>query len=126
MPNAMDINERTLVADANPDVFPDALLVSAAPTLVVLSDNDFGRVISIDRPQITMGRSPRADVVIADQEISRRHLMFRLNAEGLFCFDLGSTNGTFVNGRPITQQLIREGDQIRLGETVLKCTHAGG
>jgi pSer/pThr/pTyr-binding forkhead associated (FHA) protein len=121
-----DISEQTVIADPNPEVLSDTMLVSAAPTLVVLSDDEFGRVISIERPQMTLGRNPRADIVLNDQEISRRHVMFRYNAEGLLCVDLGSTNGTFVNGQRIDQQIIREGDQLRVGATVLKCTHAGG
>ncbi len=122
---ARDENEATLVGGCDPLICPDATLVSAAPTLVILSDDGFGRVISVDRAHVIIGRSPRADVVVSDPEISRRHVMLKGSADGLICQDLGSTNGTFVNGERISRTILREGDVVRAGATIIKCTHAG-
>lgn len=69
--------------------------------------------------QTTVGRSAGNDLVIVDPEVSRRHAHF-LRREGQFTVeDLGSTNGTFVNGvRASTETALRDGDTIDLADTV--------
>jgi predicted component of type VI protein secretion system len=67
---------------------------------------------------ITLGRDG-CDVVLSDPEVSRRHAVVAESPEGFTIEDLGSTNGTWVNGERIDHpQPLRAGDEIRFGNTV--------
>ena len=74
---------------------------------------------------MTLGREA-ADVTIADNEISKRHAVFRPVGEGVQVEDLGSTNGTFVNGERISARPLDVGDTIRLGGTTLRLSFGEG
>ncbi len=74
---------------------------------------------TLAKQEIVIGRDTNEDIVINVAEISRRHTRLRLETNGYFVEDLGSTNGTFINGIRLTEpQLLRSGDAIQLGETV--------
>lgn len=64
-----------------------------------------------------VGRGDAADLQLLDHGISRRHLDVQFDGNFATAFDLGSTNGSVVNGREITSQLLRHGDVIRIGHT---------
>jgi pSer/pThr/pTyr-binding forkhead associated (FHA) protein len=67
---------------------------------------------------ITMGRDD-CDIVLSDPEVSRRHAVVVEGSEGLAIEDLGSTNGTWVNGERIDRpEPLRAGDEVRFGNTV--------
>jgi pSer/pThr/pTyr-binding forkhead associated (FHA) protein len=73
----------------------------------------------LDKPSIILGRDPSSDVVVDDVEVSRRHARLIGQADGFAIEDLGSTNGTFVNGQRIRSVVpLRAGAKIRLGELV--------
>ena len=64
----------------------------------------------------TMGRAPRADFVVDAALVSRVHCRFTLNQiNELELEDLGSTNGTFVNGRKVTKAVLSDGDKLTVG-----------
>lgn len=66
-----------------------------------------------------LGRDITNDIVINDREVSRHHLRFMRGSEGYTIEDLGSTNGTFVNGKRVTGATpLKNGDMLGLGETV--------
>lgn len=66
-----------------------------------------------------LGRDITNDIVINDREVSRHHLRLMLSSDGLTIEDLGSTNGTFVNGKRLTGSIsLKNGDMLGLGETV--------
>lgn len=68
----------------------------------------------------TLGRSSDNDIRVADTLASRRHARIDLQ-DGVFVLtDLGSVNGTSVNGRRIQQQPLRDGDEIRIGNSQLR------
>jgi pSer/pThr/pTyr-binding forkhead associated (FHA) protein len=69
----------------------------------------------------TLGRDPTADLVIPDRSVSRRHASVRVEGATAVVEDLGSRNGTFVNGQAIDSPCrLREGDVIGLGGTLLE------
>ena len=63
----------------------------------------------------TVGRAPRADFVVDVPLVSRLHCRLTLQPDGLLVEDLGSTNGTFVNGERVMKLLMRTGDALRVG-----------
>jgi adenylate cyclase len=66
--------------------------------------------------RVAIGRHYENDVVVADREVSKRHAVVeRLQDGGFVLRDLGSSNGTFVNGRRVEALKLRDGDEIRLG-----------
>ncbi len=62
-----------------------------------------------------IGRAPSCDFVICHKSVSRRHAMLARDGERMIVTDLGSTNGTFVNGRWINQAEVVPGDRLQLG-----------
>ncbi len=85
--------------------------------LVMRAGPNPGKVFTLSKNEIVLGRDVSADVVINAAEVSRRHTRLRLDAGQYIIDDLGSTNGTFVNGQRInTPQALRPGDIIMLGE----------
>jgi two-component system cell cycle response regulator len=92
--------------------------------LVVLSGPRVGAVFRLDRPSTVLGRSGQADVNIDDDGVSRNHIRILRNDDAIICEDMGSRNGTFVNGTKLTQPLVlADGDKIQLGRgTILKFT----
>ncbi|WP_433529658.1 FHA domain-containing protein [Micromonospora sp. CA-263727] len=72
------------------------------------------------QPQV-IGRDPAVDIVVDDPHLSRRHVEIRLTGEGVSLADLGSTNGTWVNGlRTSGVARLTDGDVIRIGRTELR------
>lgn len=73
----------------------------------------FGRIFPIDHP-VTVGRLPVCDIAIQEPTLSRCHVRLSPTAEGMLVQDLGSTNGTYVNGQRVSQWIARAGDELRL------------
>lgn len=85
--------------------------------LIVQSPDTERTEVDIKPGKSTLGRMPGHDIVIADEAASRTHAVLELDADDhLTIRDIGSTNGTFVNGREITGlQALNHSDQIRIG-----------
>jgi hypothetical protein len=66
---------------------------------------------------IVIGRLPECDITIMDSNVSRRHAEIQPRAETFVLVDLGSTNGTRVNGVRVTERELRDGDELALGNT---------
>ncbi len=74
------------------------------------------REIILRAPRLAVGADPRSDVVLDDPAVSRRHATLERRAGALWLTDLGSTNGTFVNGRRLSAAVaLKDGDQVRFG-----------
>jgi uncharacterized protein YkwD len=74
------------------------------------------REYSLDKPVIAIGTHPSNDVVLDDTTVSRRHATITRQPGGFELADLGSTNGTFVNGRQVRKPIaVKSGDEIRFG-----------
>ena len=68
-------------------------------------------------PVTVLGRGSECDVVVDDPGVSRRHLEIRVTAAGVVATDLGSTNGTFVEGNSITAATLVDGNELTIGRT---------
>jgi hypothetical protein len=79
-----------------------------------------GRRVPLGEQTVVLGRMADCDVVVADPRSSRRHAEIRPSGSGFVISDLGSMNGTLVNGAPIQEQPLADGDEIRLGNTMLR------
>ena len=89
--------------------------------LVVLSGSAVGTLVPLDISELTFGREPGCDVRLGDDGVSRRHARLVAQPDGAWRLeDLGSTNGTTVNGELIERRVLQEGDRILFGHTVLK------
>jgi hypothetical protein len=71
-------------------------------------------------PSLRIGRSSSCELVLTDDAVSRRHAEIALRGGLCAIRDLGSCNGTYVNGRPVTRARLRRGDELQLGETLLQ------
>ena len=93
---------------------------SRTPNVEVLSGQRRGEVIVLDAAECIIGRSSKAVVRLEDDGVSRQHAKLLLGEAGIVnLVDLGSTNGTFLNGSQIDVALVREGDRIELGPDVV-------
>ena len=66
-----------------------------------------------------IGRGQDCDLQVSDQGVSRRHIDIQYDGRYAVVYDLGSTNGTSVNGQPIGSHQLRHGDVIRIGHSQL-------
>ncbi len=88
--------------------------------LFVRSDTNAGQEVEVSSV-VVMGRSDEADVVLSDPYASDFHMRLVAAENGITLHDLGSTNGTYVNGRRVTAPLqLRRGDTIQVGKTVME------
>jgi diguanylate cyclase (GGDEF)-like protein len=95
------------------------------PVLVVVQGDEIGRRYLLNERRLIVGRDPdRADLVLADPSVSGKHALVVVDPEAdrYGIIDLGSRNGTYVNGTRIQSGGLREGDKIFVGGTVLKFT----
>lgn len=90
--------------------------VPAGATVVVLSGFYEGLERALDQERIVIGRGRHADLALAESTISRAHAAIGFDQEGFFVEDLGSTNGTRVNGARITRQRLKNDDEIEMGK----------
>ncbi len=67
-----------------------------------------------------MGRRPESNIVLADPNVSRDHAEIRPQGDGFMLIDLGSTNGSKVNGVRVAQRLLEDGDEISFGNTKMR------
>jgi len=86
------------------------------PSLVFLLDGAVVKEVELVKPRTTLGRRPNNDIVIDNLTVSGEHAVLHLQDQTVEVQDLGSTNGTFVNGQPIERQVLRDGDQVIIGK----------
>jgi serine phosphatase RsbU (regulator of sigma subunit) len=89
--------------------------------LVAIDGDEPGKIVEVGTEPVTIGRDPKNVLAWPDRELSRLHARVWLSKMRLTAEDLGSTNGTFVNGARISVPTsLREGGILRLGRQVLK------
>ena len=79
-----------------------------------------GLEVRMDRQRIVIGRGREADLAVAEPTISRQHAAIAWDGEGYVLEDLGSTNGTRVNGRKAARTRLLAGDELELGRLQLR------
>ena len=88
--------------------------------LVVINGVDLGKKYSLVQSSTLIGRSSKVDIQIDEDSISRNHAIIETREGEFVIRDLESTNGTYVNDRPIRSHSLRDGDQIKIGSTIFK------
>src|SRR5260370_265159 len=83
--------------------------------LHVIGGNDRGKQCELNKVLTTIGRGADQELVLADIAVSRRHIKIHLLPNGYRLQDLGSGNGTLINGKRSEEILLVDGDQIELG-----------
>jgi pSer/pThr/pTyr-binding forkhead associated (FHA) protein len=95
---------------------PDSLKA----TLTVTIGPDKGTVFTLKQPKTVIGRGDEADFTLAEEGISRAHAAVVFRNFEFRIEDLGSANGTLLNGSDVKDYVLRSGDKITLGGTVLQ------
>src|SRR6187549_439872 len=76
--------------------------------------------------EIIVGRSSDLDMVLVEDMVSRKHAKLTVSGDQIFIQDLGSTNGTFVNGEKIKRARLKEGDRVLVGTSIIKLVASEG
>ncbi len=85
-------------------------------TLTMLRGTGVGTTFTLEQEETVLGRGGKADIVLDEPSVSREHARITVEGEGeYFIEDLGSTNGTFVGGRPIRRARLKDGDRVQVG-----------
>ncbi len=88
--------------------------------LVVIYGPELGKRAALSHGTFEIGRSSRSDLPIDQESISRHHARITYDGSRHVVEDLGSTNGTFVNDENVKRQVLKDGDQVKLGRSILK------
>lgn len=81
-----------------------------------------GRIVAVPSQMITVGRAPDNDVVVGDPATSGHHGRIDVRGDSFWISDLGSTNGTLVNGEPVIEKQLSDGDLISIGQSTIRFT----
>jgi Protein of unknown function (DUF3662)/FHA domain len=109
--------EHTMIYRAPVPVPEDEEAPEPEPEPVAATVTFSGKTRAVTAPRAVLGRSRDCDVRVADANISRRHAEIRHEDDAWWIVDLGSTNGTLLNGRRAARERLRDGDRITLGST---------
>ena len=101
---------------------PDFLKFIAAnqASIVVVAGDDAGSEFVIDRAQTTIGRGRSVDVCFQDEALSSEHAAIEFTGDGFRLRDLGSMNGTLLNGGDVKAGDLKHGDRFQLGTHVFQ------
>src|SRR5262245_45566543 len=113
--------ERTMKVDASRANEP-AGPVPSGGSIRVLRGFYEGLEMPVDRDWVVIGRGRGSDIVIAEPTMSRAHAAIGFDGERFFVQDLGSTNGTRVNGNREQKAMLKNGDEVQLGKLALAVT----
>ena len=86
------------------------------PRMIVSIDSVVIKEVELTKERTTLGRRPYNDIVIDNLAVSGEHAVIHMTDDGVEIEDVGSTNGTYVNGKPVKQQTLRNGDLVEMGK----------
>jgi diguanylate cyclase (GGDEF)-like protein len=110
-------DERTATIDVR--AFGPRRSVRDRHLLVRLQGAQAGQVLNVSGAEWRVGRARQAELFIDDSGVSRNHAHLLWEGEGYVLEDLGSSNGTYVNGERVTRRTLRDGDTVQFGSTAL-------
>lgn len=113
----------SLVEGAEEPAAAEADAATAGVTLVIHEDGAV-RNVPVSRDTVTIGRLPDCDAVIQDKGASRRHAQLKRKGGVYTLTDLGSTNGTKLNGETVQSRELHDGDKITIGTTLIEFRRA--
>src|SRR5947209_5881233 len=102
------------------DASRDACLVHIYPTGPTM-----GARFTLSNEPVVVGRGEDCTIQIHDHSVSRRHARIEHGPDGYYVHDLQSTNGTFVNDRPVTDAVLNDGDYLRVGNCIFRFLTGG-
>ncbi|MCI1665368.1 MAG: FHA domain-containing protein [Atopobiaceae bacterium] len=85
------------------------------PTLSIIKGPQTGVTFVLDKPEITIGRDPRNSVFLNDMTVSRHHAKIEFNGTHVTIEDLGSLNGTWVDGAIVNKAFLDDGSTVQVG-----------
>ena len=97
---------------------------SGPPCLVIISGDDMGRRFELGNQEVSIGRGETCTICVNTDQVSRKHATVQCVLGKYYLVDMRSTNGTFVNEQKVERAKLLDGDQIRVGKTVLKYTES--
>jgi len=109
----MEFNEDTTF----PEMMPPPQ-DSSPPRLLVASGSEAGKEYPLVRFPLLIGREPSTDIQLQSTTVSRSHARISKDKGEIVLSDLGSTNGIFVNNFKVRNWILRDGDSIRIGDTI--------
>jgi DNA-binding NtrC family response regulator len=112
----MNLKTETRILDGGAPVIRQ----SGGGRLLVVKGPDRGEMFEVATAPITLGSGQGCDVLLSDPTVSRRHLEAAPGPEGVVLRDLGSTNGSFVQGARFQELTLGFGTEVTIGKTVLK------
>jgi hypothetical protein len=114
-PGIFHVRSRAVASHDGLSARPVAADRAATRPRLVLSTGDGERVVPLDARVTTIGRGAEADVRLSDTGVSRLHAEVRVEPGSIVVADLGSTNGTRVNGRAVQSAPLSDGDVVEMG-----------
>lgn len=114
-----DEPDHSQAVDAGTRVFEVPVVRSPGVTIAVKEPNQPSRRVPAEGASISIGRAADCGLVLKDSRVSRRHARLTARDGVLVLTDLGSTNGTRVNGHRVSEVVLGAGDRITIGESVL-------
>lgn len=114
--------KRTLKLDTEQDASGEvgaALRAKQRPALIVMSGHKVGARVSV-LGNVLIGRDPEVQLMLPDPGVSFRHAFIEDRGDAFVMVDLGSTNGTFVNGQRAAETPLTSGDKLRFGQTLVR------
>lgn len=113
--NPKDTAEKTIITQVTK--LPDESTKKAY--ILFLSGPLIGKLLHLQNGVTIIGRAPDADIVINDQRISRHHVQIAVDSEEVVIEDMGSTNGTFINGQRVKKNDLHDGDKIQISSATI-------
>jgi diguanylate cyclase (GGDEF)-like protein len=112
-------SERTRVTRIQPEG-PGGPARPGDACIIVIYGPELGKRVRLGTAPFEIGRSSKNDLPLDQESISRHHARITFDGTQYWVQDLNSTNGTFVNDAAVKEQRLRDGDQVRIGRSILK------